>query len=254
MKNNIIKVLLLILAISVFVVMAIGSGDSDEPASEGTGLPGNSPSQGQNANETLKDNAEYSIGETDVEVWTNSIGTNWIKVSVPVTNTGNVNLYMETSSVDIENEDGSLAATLKLVSVYPQIIKPGETAYYYEETTYDGANTEGLKVVPHVKAEKAKVDLIRFEVSDLQVKDDDWLGASVMGRVENTGNKEETLVYIVANFFDKDGKFIGQQFAILTDKLPSGEKVGFETTSLTSHLKASDIATYDVIAFPFQYQ
>ena len=62
------------------------------------------------------------------------------------------------------------------------------------------------------------------------------------------------MVYVIANFFDKDGKFIGQQFTILMDELPAGDKVGFETSSLSSRLDASDIATYDVIAFPYQYQ
>ena len=254
MKNKIVKAILLILAVSVFVAMAMGSGDSDTPATENTNPPANSTNQGQKTSEPSKDKVEYSIGETAVAVWTDSIGTKWVKVSVPVTNTGNVNLYLESSSVDIENADGSLAATLSMVSVYPQIIKPGETAYYFEETIYDGTNDESLKVVPHVKAEKAKVDLIRFEVSDLQIKDDDLFGAKVMGRVKNTSEKEESMVYVIANFFDKDGKFIGQQFTILTDTLPAGEKVGFETSALTSRLKAADVATYDVIAFPFQYQ
>ena len=155
--------------------------------------------------------------------------------------------------MDIENADGSLATTLSMVSAYPQIIKPGETAYYYEETTYDGTNIEGLKVVPHVNAEKAKADLIRLELSDLQIKDD-TLGVKVIGHVKNTTDKEESMVYVIANFFDKDGKFIGQQFTILMDELPAGDKVGFETSSLSSRLDASDIATYDVIAFPYQYQ
>ena len=254
MKSKALKVLLLIMTISIFVIMAVGSSSSDDSAKEGTNPSENSTNQGQNTNDASKEIVEYSVGETVVTVWTSSIGTNWIKVGIPVTNTGNVNLYLESSSVDIENADGSLAATLSLVSVYPQIIKPGETAYYFEETTYDGTQTEGLKVIPHVKAEKAKVELIRLDVSDLQIKDDEFFGPKVMGRVENTSDKEESMVYVIANFFDKDGKFIGQQFDILTDKLPAGDKIGFETSSLSSQLSASDIATYDVIAFPYQYQ
>ncbi|MBR5767057.1 MAG: FxLYD domain-containing protein [Clostridia bacterium] len=254
MKKRFLRVLLLILAISAFIVMAVGSGSSDTPATENTNPPTNNTNQGQNSNDTPKEKVEYSVGESLVVVWTNSIGTKWIKVGVPVTNTGNVNLYLESSSIDVENADGSLAATISMVSVFPQVIKPGETAYYFEETTYDGTETEGLKLVPHVKAEKAKIDLVRFEVTDIQLKDDNIFGPKVMGRVKNTSDKEASLTYVVANFFDKDGKFIGQQFTILTDDLPAGEKVGFETSSLSSDLEASDIATYDVVAFPFKYQ
>ena len=254
MKNKMLRAIILVLVVGIFMAMAIGSGSSDTPASQGTNTDApSSTNQGQNTNPAKDEKVEYTVGETSVVVWKNSIGTNWIKVAVPVKNTGNVNLYLESSNVDVENADGSLAATLSMVSVYPQIIKPGETAYYFEETTYDGTNTEGLKVVPHVKAEKAKVDLIRLDVSELQIKDD-MLGTKVMGRVQNTTDKEQSMVYIIANFFDKDGKFIGQQFTILTDKLPAGEKVGFETSSLSSQLTSADIASYDVIAFPYQYQ
>lgn len=253
-KSRFYKVLLLTLAVGAFVVMAVGSGSSDnKTASEDTSATASSTNQSQNTNDSTKEEIKYSVGDTFAEVRKDSIGTNWVRVAVPVTNTGNVNLYLNSSSIDIENADGSLAAALSMVSAYPQIIKPGETAYYYEDTTYDGKNTKDLKVVPHVKAEKATVDLIRFDVSELQIKDD-TMGAKILGRVKNTTEREESMVYIIANFFDKDGKFIEQHFTILTDKLPAGDKIGFEISSLTSKLKASDIAKYDVIAFPYQYQ
>ncbi len=254
MRNKLIRAIVLVLVVGIFMAMAIGSGSSDTPASQGTNNDTPSPaSQGQNTEPAKQEKVEYTLGETSVAIWTSSIGTNWIRVAIPVKNTGDVNLYLETSSVDVENADGSLAQTLSMVSAFPQIIKPGETAYYFEETTYDGTNTEGLKVVPHVKAEKAKVDLIRLEVSDLQIKDGTF-GTKLIGRVQNTTDKKLSLVYVVANYYDKDGKFIGQQFTILTDDLPAGEKVGFETSALSSQITSDDIASYDVIAYPFQYQ
>ena len=264
-QSKLFRALLLIMVVGAFAAMAVGSGTSDTPATENTNSTvsnadqvGNTDSSASNTDqkENTSDSiekAEYSVGDTDLKVWKDSIGTQWVKVAAPIKNIGNVNLYLETSSIDIENADGSLADTFSMVSAFPQIIKPGETAYYYQETTYDGKNTEGLKVVPHVKAKKSKVDLIRFDVSDLQIKDD-TLGVKVLGHVKNTTDKEESMVYIIANFFDKNGKFIEQHFTILTDELPAGEKVGFEINSLTSKLSESDIASYEVIAFPFQYQ
>lgn len=196
----------------------------------------------------------FTVGESEVTFFQNSIGTNWIRVVVPVKNTGNTNLYMSASSIDLEYSDGTLAKAFKNVSVYPQIIKPGETAYYYEETTFDEAVTDGLKVVPHVKAAKAKVDLIRFEVSEAKIIKDEWFGPKMTGRVKNTGDKADSLIYVVANFFDGNGKLIGQQFTILTDELAAGEKVGFETSALTSHFDEADVASFEVVAFPYQYQ
>ena len=252
MRNRLLKVLFLIIAVCVFMAMAIGSGSSNTPAQQGTGT-GASTNHESNENPSKDDKVEYSVGETSVVVWTDSIGTKYVKVAVPVTNTGNVNLYLESSSIDLENPDGSLAQTVDYVSAYPQIIKPGETAYYFEETTYDGTATEGLKAVPHVKAEKSKVDIVRLEVSDLQIKTKEYFGACAMGRVLGTDQTAERSVYVVANFFDKDGKFLGHQIDILLGGIPAGEKMGFETSTLSSRLAESDIASYDVVAFPYQY-
>ena len=142
---------------------------------------------------------------------------------------------------------------MSLVSAYPQVIKPGETAYYFEETILDETAKGDLKVVPHVKAEKAKVECVRLDVSELSVKDEEYMGAKVMGRVENTSSETQSMVYVVANLFDKDNKLIGQQFTIINQITP-GEKLGFNTSSLTFEVKASDVASYDVYAFPYQYQ
>ena len=255
MKNKLLRFILLVVVLGAFVAMAAGSGSSNTPASQGQTSEGASSSTAkeQTTAPSKNEKVEYSIGETSVHVWKTSIGTNRIKVAIPVTNIGDVNLYLSSSSVDIENSDGSLAMTMKTVSVFPQIIQPGETAYYYDETTYDGTNTEGLKVVPHVKAEKAKVDCIRLDVSDLQIKESS-LGPRVMGRVHNTTESKQSMVYVIANLFDKDGKLISQQFTILTDDLPAGEKIGFETSSLSTNLSVSDIASYEVIAYPHQFQ
>ena len=205
-------------------------------------------------NEPAGEKVDYSVGEAQVTVFQSSIGTNWIKVVVPVKNTGNTNLYMSSCSIDIEYSNGTLADALKNVSVYPQVVKPGETAYYYEETTFDGTETNGLKAVPHVKAEKAKVDLIRFEVSEAKMSNEGYFGTKVTGRVKNTSDKPDSLIYVVANFFDSNGNLIGQQFTILSDESAVGEKVGFETSSVTSHLNEDEIASFDVIAFPYQFQ
>ena len=268
MKSNLKRILCLILAMAVFGAMAIGSGSDNETAKENTSgvkateVPAGDKTSSANTAEPSGDDTtpqdaekvEYSVGETSVVVWKDSIDTNWVKVAIPVTNTGNTNLYLSTSSVDIETADGSLAATLSLVSAYPTVIAPGETAYYFDETTYDDTETEGLKVVPHVKAEKAQVDLIRFGLSDLKVEDTEYFGAHVIGRVENTTAESDSMIYVVANLYDADGRFIGQQFTILTDDLAPGEKVGFKTSSLSWDISAADVGSYEVFAFPLQYQ
>ena len=195
----------------------------------------------------------YEVGEGTVSFRKDMV-SQWVSVAVPIKNTGAVNLYLSSCSIDLEDEDGKLVDTLELVSAYPEVLQPNETAYYYEETIYEGEETKGIKAIPHVKVEKAKVDCIRYELSEIQVKDTDYLGVKITGRVKNVTEEEGTMVYIVANLFDKDGAMIGQAFTILSDGLAAGDKVGFEISTLTSDLKAKDIASYEIYAFPSQYQ
>ncbi|MBQ5969842.1 MAG: hypothetical protein IJL52_06955 [Clostridia bacterium] len=227
---------LLLIVIAIIVAAAGGGNDSksSKKAAEGT---------------------NYEVLDGTVRTWKNSIGTTWISVAVPVKNTGNDNLYLSSATIDVEDADGKLVKTMDLVSVYPQVLLPGETAYYYDETTLEDMEpTDELVAIPHVAVEKAKVDCIRYEVTELAVKDGEYDGASVTGRVENTTDEAESSVYIVALLFDKNDNLIVQQVDILDNELQPGEKIGFKTTNLGFDVKASDVARYEVYAFPHQYQ
>lgn len=200
-----------------------------------------------------EENAEYEIGKCTAHAYYNSINTAYITVVVPVKNTGNTNLYLSSCTIDVENSNGTLEDTLSMVSVYPQVIKPGETAYYYEDTFYDGDSFSGLKAIPHVEVEKATVKCIRYEVSEVQIKNEEYFGSYAMGRVENTTDADGSSVYVVVNFYDSDKNLICQQFDILDDGLKAGEKKSFKTSNLDS-VDASKISSYSVYAFPYQYQ
>ena len=199
--------------------------------------------------------ADYEVGEGIVHVWENSLGSTWISASVPVKNTGSANLYLSSGTLDIEDATGKLITTLKMVSVYPQVLKPGETAYYYEENTLDNAvDQEGLKIIPHLDIDEAKVECVRFDVSETEVKNTDYFGVKVTGRVENTSDEAQNMVYVVAHLFDADGNLITQQFTILDNEIQPGEKIGFETSNLGYSFDAGDVASFEVFAFPIQYQ
>lgn len=245
-----VKILALVLAIAVFAAFALGSNSKTEETGDSQA---SSSSAGGSSSSQSSAKEEYSVGEGVVKTYTDSIGTNYIEVSVPVENTGSTNLYLSSCSIDIENADGTLADTLQLVAAYPEIVKPGETAYYYTSTLFEGTVGEGYKAVPHVDVAKAKNDCIRLAVSEVQVKDQEYLGAKVIGRVENDSGEDQTLVYVVANLFDASGAFIGHEVSIVGE-IKAGEKLGFETTGLNTRLAASDVASYEIYAFPVQYQ
>ena len=98
-KSMFLKIVCVVLTLVVFASMAMGCGMLNN-ASEGPDAVG-SNNGGENKIETGGDKAEYSVGETSADTWTDSIGLKWVKVIIPVKNTGNTNLFVETSSVDI---------------------------------------------------------------------------------------------------------------------------------------------------------
>lgn len=243
-KKKRLIVLAVILAFVIGIIAIGGSGDSENVGDHGAGTETT-----ENANKV-----DYQVSEGFAEVWTDSINSKWIRIAVPVKNTGNVNLYLSSSSFDVENKDGEIVDTIDFVSVYPQVLKPGETAYYYEETLYEGKDVKELKVVGEVEAEKATVDCVRYAISEDKVKTDEYGETKLLGRVENVTDLDGSDVYIAVNFFDKDGNFLVQQFDVLENDLKAGAKKGFQTVCDSYDLKASDVGSYEVYAFPYQYQ
>ncbi len=196
----------------------------------------------------------WEVGEAKTSIWTDSIGSKWIKVIVPVVNNGTDNLYLGTGTIDLEDETGHLVDSLSMVSVYPQVIQPGETAIYYEETTLDESIEGDLTAIPHVDVKKASVDLIRYEVSDLELKDAQYGGVELTGRVENTTQEDGKLVYIAAIFYDEENEPVGSAFTIMTNDLVAGDKVGFSANTFSLPITTDDIDHYDVFAYPTQMQ
>lgn len=202
------------------------------------------------------DSTAWEVGEGKVVTWTDSIGSGWVQIIVPVTNTGTDNLYLSTGTMDLEDETGHLVDSRSMVSVYPDVIQPGETAFYYEETTLEIEENTTLKVVPHVEVSKAKVDCIRYDVSDLTLKDEEYGGIALTGRVENTTEEEGSMVYVTALLYGSGNEPLAQAFTILDKNLAAGDKIGFSasTFSVPDSVTMDAVDHYEVFAYPTQFQ
>ena len=197
--------------------------------------------------------ASYTLGDATIDTWTDSIGSKWMKIAVPITNTGTADLYLDDISVDIESSTGTLIETKSMISGYPEYIKPGETGYYYTATSRS-FNDTNVKVVPHCNAEKATNDVLRYKITDVSITADQYNGVKVMGRVENTTNKKGSLDKIAACLFDANGKLICVAFTYLENDLAVGAKVGFSMTPFAfRNFTPEDVASYEVYGYPTQY-
>lgn len=199
----------------------------------------------------------YEVGTPSIYIWTNSISARWMKVSIPVTNTGTADLYLDSASIDIESKSGQLLQTKSLIDGYPEYIKPGETGYFYVETQAKFTDDD-VNVIPHVEVEKATNDVIRYDISDVSIQEYLLSGASygieVIGRVENKTSKKGTLVKIAAHLFDAEGNLICVCYNYLDNDLKANDKVGFTLSSYSFRdITPGDVASYEIYAYPTQF-
>lgn len=202
------------------------------------------------------DEAVYETTYSNVRTYTDSIGTVWVQVIVEIENTDNCDLYLSTSACDLEDASGKLVKTMPMVSAFPDVIAPGEKGYLYESTTLDEAVEGELTLLARPSVEKAKVPNIRLATSEVELVADNYGFLKARGRVENTSDEEQSMVYIVLILKDAENVPIGQMFTILTEDLAVGAKVGFEASgmSLPDDVTADAVASFDVYAYPMQMQ
>lgn len=267
MKKSVTMILAVVLALNLVGCSSSGSsGKSADASGDAATVEENAmtqenadaPEVGSGDSDKAKDSdgPQWEVGKGRVTTWEDSIGSTWAQIIVPVTNTGDADLYLSSGSMDLEDETGHLVDSKTLVSVYPEVLKPGETAYYYEETTLEEGGGSALSVVPHIKAEKAKVECKRFELSDLELKNEQYGGVALTGRVENTSDNAESMIYVAGFLYDANHEMIATLFTILSDELAPGEKIGFSasTFSVPDSVTAEAVDHYEVYAYPLQFQ
>ena len=232
------------------------TGAVQEQTGQGAGLQEAEQTRQQGAPAGQNAGAAWEVGQGRVLTYTDSINTTWAQVSVPVTNTGDRNLYLSSGTMDLEDAGGHLVDSLSLVGFYPQVLAPGETGWYYEETTLDSVPSSELTVVPHVDIKEATVECIRYEASDLSFADEEFGGIKATGRITNTTAADGSLVYVVLFLFDSEEKLVGQTFTILDGELKAGDTIGFSTQTFGSNdtINVDTITGYRLFAYPEQFQ
>ncbi len=217
-----------------------------------SGVPQNNVALVVEKKEKSKD-VDWEVGETVVETWTDSGGTRWIQIVCPVKNTGKKNIYLQESSFDIEDSEGVLVDNMTYLTGKPDVLKPGETGYYYECTFWESGNPMDLKVIPHIKVEEATVDYIRLETSQINISDRDNGGIKITGRVENKTDEDLDVVVIVAYLFDSENKMLACEYDVLEDVLAK-DKNGFSIEVYKDGIESSMIDHYEIYAYPRQHQ
>lgn len=202
---------------------------------------------------TPKKEMKYEVMNPEIFFWEDSIHQRRVKIAVPIKNTGTMDLYLDDCQIDLETEAHELLDTIGYIGGYPDYIKPGEVGYYYKETIVDFKEENVLALV-HENIEKASNSVIRYNISDVAIKEEKYFGIEITGRVENNTSKDETIVMITANLYDSNDKLLCNCQTYLSNGLKSNEKIGFSLSPFAYRsLSPSDIARYEIYAYPKQY-
>lgn len=252
------KILAFILAACLMVpLFACGNSGVENESKNPSDSAENTPEITPDPTKEPENKEAYEITYSSVKTYTNSIGTTYAQVIVEIENTGTVDLYLSSGSYDLENADGKLIASSSMASTYPEVVSPGEKAYMYEENMLDDPVEGELTVLPRPDVKKAKVENVRYSVSDVEIASDKYGWLKAIGRVENTTEKDEDgMIYVVIILKDANETPIGQIFTIIMEDLAAGSKIGFEATaiSLPDDVTENSVASYDVFAYPMQMQ
>lgn len=248
------------LVVCVFAGMAMASGSSSSTKETGSVTIGDKATEAASVEETTKAaeaKAEYEISHTTFVHNTNSIDREEYTGVVEIKNTGTSYIYLKDCTFDFEDDDGHLLETDKLITTSPDVIAPGECGYFFSNGLLD-QNTSlenGINLVPNFSVEvckKGKDAVVDYEVSDLDIKDNDYgMGVKVTGRVIN-GTSDDTNsidVEIIAIFYDSDGEIIDVGFTY-ADEMSAGGKASFEISTIMGNdeLSTDTVADYKVIA------
>lgn len=235
------------ITIILLAAMLAATGCGSEPnitVGEGTWT------EDKETTEAVKSEPASELVDVTTKVFTNSIGTTWVVGIATVKNTGNCDLYISNAGMDIETADGKLVDTMTLASATPTVISPGETTIIYGEQSVSADGD--YKVVPTYKAVEAKIPNTRYEVSDVSLSEDDFMGTlEVVGRVENGGDEDQSMIRIAIILYDADNKIIGVM-STYSDEIPAGSKGTFKMSNIgdANKVALADIDHYDVIAYP----
>lgn len=204
-----------------------------------------------------KENASYVRGNPVVD-YISGTYSNYLRISMPIKNDGNVNIYVSSCTYDVFNASGALVASVSefYCDCYPKLLKPGELTYIYTRYTYSGSDTTGLTATPHLSVKNAsKTEAIRYDLSNLSLQSDSIYTFKAVGMLTNNNQKASNIIYVAIIVRDKDGNFVMSDATTITTTVNPGESISFSITPtdmIYYKLSASDIGTCSLYAYEYQ--
>lgn len=199
----------------------------------------------------------YDVTYQYFNAFDNGYGKAEYQAIIEIQNTSAGNLYLGTATFDIYDRSGNIVASESFISRDPSVIAPGEKGYYYSNGGYlDNVPMGDYVLRPTINVESTNLSATRLTVSGTSIKTTSFgKNIDVLGTITNNTAESEGLLWVVIVLFDNNNLPIGIYGTNILD-VNAGSTVGFEAEGwhLPEYITINDVARYEVIAAPTQYQ
>lgn len=199
----------------------------------------------------------YDVTYQYFNAFDNGYGKAEYQAIIEIQNTSAGNLYLGTATFDIYDRSGNIVASESFISRDPSVIAPGEKGYYYSNGGYlDNVPMGDYVLRPTINVEPTNLSATRLTVSGTSIKTTSFgKNIDVLGTITNNTAESEGLLWVVIVLFDNNNLPIGIYGTNILD-VNAGSTVGFEAEGwhLPEYITINDVARYEVIAAPTQYQ
>ena len=153
---------------------------------------------------TADDGSACEKGYVSFTVEENSIGGIDLHAIVEIKNTGTTNLYLDESTFYFCDQEEVILKEDNYVKAYPQIISPGNSGYYYADTTLENVeDVENFWLMWDLNIYTNRSAIAYLETYDAKFTEESFSGVEASVKVKNPTDQEIKPTVVVV-LLDKD--------------------------------------------------
>lgn len=256
------KIIALLCLLAVLTALAACSEDAPEgttsqPVSESTQAPTQTTAPEtttQPETESTPDEPELSFGAVSVSTFRDEYGTIYAQAIVPVKNNGSQPVQLSQAVMEFLDEDGACVFRAESVMAFPDVIAPGESAWFFEQVAPEMVDTQRLSAeLSSVEATPCEEPL-RFATGNTSLRASPYGGLILTGTVTNPTDYAQELCCVAAVLYDEAGSPLAVIYTVLMETLEADSTLDFtiEHYLLPGELTVDAVADYALFAYPMQ--
>ena len=238
------KIIFVILFIAIIASLCACGNSEKAQSSQSSAETSANPTSAKKY--TLSEGASWEVGEPVFTLYTSGT-VQFSYLAIPVTNTGEVDLFMKELAYTFKYTDGESETQLLSGIMLPNTIKPGERIWITSDwNPPERAEEINGIIVKYMNADIAQSERPVYPVSDILFSNEKKLAAQ--GVVENNTDNRAGPFFVHIFLYDSNGKLLGDLTSLPAITLEPGEKTTFTASShgYADQVQASEIASYEV--------